>query len=57
MVRIQDSQSWHRGSIPLSTTILADGSDTHYTILSVAFCVFSLYVLDDVHLLDIISYG
>ena len=22
MVRIQDSQSWHRGSIPLSTTIL-----------------------------------
>ena len=22
MVRIQDSQSWHRGSIPLSTTSL-----------------------------------
>ena len=24
MVRIQDSQSWHRGSIPLSTTLKAD---------------------------------
>ena len=24
MVRIQDSQSWHRGSIPLSTTKVPD---------------------------------
>ena len=44
MVRIQDSQSWHRGSIPLSTT-MKSSSFWMKTFLFLFLWLFPIFVL------------
>ena len=58
MVRIQDSQSWHRGSIPLSTTKvpISDDGNFFYFIISICFfgCLLVLSYLCSMKQLEVI---
>ena len=45
MVRIQDSQSWHRGSIPLSTTMKSSSFRMKAFFLFLFLWLFPIFVL------------
>ena len=54
MVRIQDSQSWHRGSIPLSTTRKASGTKVLGAFLVIADGLLCLRDAPKCRLLDVV---